>query len=607
MFYQINNYLQCIIIFILSFFLSCIFTKLLIYIQNKNKVYIYQREEVDKLHYSKEHTPSMGGISIFFSSFISLLLVNYKFIYDKKILAIIITFFAFFINGLLDDLLKVIYKNYKGMSGYIRLFFEILFSMILLFVLGYSFKDFQYVNFFNVKLYLGLFAVFIACFIMVGSSNAMNLSDGLDGLATILYIISLMPFIIYAFKNNDLYIGLYLLATFSSCIGFIIFNMKPAKIFMGDCGSLYLGSILGGVSIYFHLEYILLICGIVLIVETLSVIIQVIYYKLTKKRIFLMAPLHHHFEMKGLSEEFVVLLFMVRIYIFFYKRIINYMKVLIIGYGKTGKSLKKYFDKYQNEVFIYDKNTINEKNYCSYNYLKDKLPLFDLGIKSPGISDIDEEYLLIKSLCKEIYSDLDYAFMKLNKCHVIGITGSNGKTSFATYLYHFLSMKYRTFLAGNIGKPLIDYVDEIIDNDYVILELSSFQIRDSKLIKLDTLFYTSLSPNHLNVYIDVNHYYADKKRALFFIKNNEIYFINNLDNVIGIKDNQFEIKINFINEIKKYLQGEYSCKYANIAMNYCLNKGFSKEELLNRLITLKPVKYRLNKVFENKQFIFIND
>lgn len=283
------------------------------------------------------------------------------------------------------------------------------------------------------------------------------------------------------------------------------------------------------------------------------------------------------------------------------------MKVLIIGYGKTGKSLKKYFDKYQNEVFIYDKNVINEKNYCSYNYLKDKLPLFDLGIKSPGISGIDEEYMLIKSLCKEIYSDLDYAFMKLNKCHVIGITGSNGKTSFATYLYHFLSMKYRIFLAGNIGKPLIDYVDEIIDNDYVILELSSFQIRDSKLIKLDTLFYTSLSPNHLNVYCDVNHYYADKKRALFFIKNNEIYFINNLDNIIEIKDNQFEIKIDFIKEIKKYLQGEYSCKYANIAMNYCLNKGFSKEELLNGLITLKPVKYRLNKVFENKQFIFIND
>ena len=108
MFYQINNYLQCIIIFILSFVLSCIFTKLLIYIQNKNKVYIYQREEVDKLHYSKEHTPSMGGISIFFSSFISLLLVNYKFIYDKKILAIILTFFAFFIIGLIDDLLKAI-------------------------------------------------------------------------------------------------------------------------------------------------------------------------------------------------------------------------------------------------------------------------------------------------------------------------------------------------------------------------------------------------------------------------------------------------------------------------------------------------------------------
>lgn len=324
MFYLIDNYLQCIIIFILSFLLSCIFTKLLIYIQNKNKVYIYQREEVDKLHYNKEYTPSMGGISIFFSSFISLILVNYNFIYDKKSFAVILTFFAFFMIGLIDDLLKAIYKNYKGMNGYIRLFFEILFSMILLFILGYSSKNYQYLNFFNIKLYLGIFSIFIACFIIVGSSNAMNLSDGLDGLATILYIVCLMPFIIYSFKKNDLYIGLYLLSTFSSCIGFIIFNMKPAKIFMGDCGSLYLGSILGGISIFYHLEYILLICGIVLIIETLSVIIQVIYYKLTKKRIFLMAPLHHHFEMKGLSEEFVVLLFMVIGYIF------SFISVLLI-------------------------------------------------------------------------------------------------------------------------------------------------------------------------------------------------------------------------------------------------------------------------------------
>ena len=113
MFYLIDNYLQCIIIFILSFLLSCIFTKLLIYIQNKNKVYIYQREEVDKLHYNKEHTPSMGGISIFFFFFISLFLVNYNFIYDKKSFAVILTFFAFFMIGLIDDLLKVIYKNYK--------------------------------------------------------------------------------------------------------------------------------------------------------------------------------------------------------------------------------------------------------------------------------------------------------------------------------------------------------------------------------------------------------------------------------------------------------------------------------------------------------------
>ena len=196
------------------------------------------------------------------------------------------------------------------------------------------------------------------------------------------------------------------------------------------------------------------------------------------------------------------------------------MKILIIGYGITGNALYDYFKKYQHEVYIYDEKKLKIKNYYSYTKLEKDLPLFDLGIKSPGIFFNNEKFLLIKSLCLKIMSELDFAFSKMEKSYVLGITGSNGKTSLATYLNHFISKKKTTYLAGNIGKPLISLVDQIKKNDVVILELSSFQIQDCENIYLDELFYTSLSPNHLNVYCDVNHYYADKKRALFFIKNN---------------------------------------------------------------------------------------
>ena len=281
------------------------------------------------------------------------------------------------------------------------------------------------------------------------------------------------------------------------------------------------------------------------------------------------------------------------------------MKILIIGYGITGKALYDYFKKYQHEVYIYDEKKLKIKNYYSYAKLEKDLPLFDLGIKSPGIRFNNEKFLLIKSLCLKIMSELDFAFSKMEKCYVIGITGSNGKTSLATYLNHFISKKKTTYLAGNIGKPLISLVDQIKKNDVVILELSSFQIQDCENIYLDELFYTSLSPNHLNVYHYLKSYYADKKRALFFIKSNKIYCLNNSKKIIGYPS--FSIKKDFTKQIKKYLIGRYSIEYCNIAMNYCLNLGFIDEELLLNLKLLKPVEYRLNYLGQYHNLFFIND
>lgn len=311
MFYQIEPYLQCIIVLVLSILISCFLTKGLIHLQNNRHFFQPQREELSVLHQTKQKTPSMGGIAICLSSYISLLIVNYQVFFDKKVLDVLLTFLGFFLVGLVDDLLKMIAKNYHGMKESLRLFIEIILAFLLLKCLGFSYTDFQYINLFDNHIYLGIGAILLCTFVLVGSSNAMNLSDGLDGLATCLFIISLMPFTIYAFKQKEVILGLFLVASFGSSIGFVIFNMHPSKIFMGDSGSLFLGSILGGVAIYFHLEYVLMVAGFVLIIETISVILQVFYYKLTKKRIFLMAPLHHHFEMKGFSEERVVLIFMV--------------------------------------------------------------------------------------------------------------------------------------------------------------------------------------------------------------------------------------------------------------------------------------------------------
>ena len=268
------------------------------------------------------------------------------------------------------------------------------------------------------------------------------------------------------------------------------------------------------------------------------------------------------------------------------------MRYLIIGYSKSGKAV---YEKLQGEeVFIYDDN-INAENIIDYHYLKKEKPLFDLGIISPGFDVRSYKYRLIKSLCKDIISEIDFAFLR-NRVSIIGVTGSNGKTTLATYLNHFLSIKYKTFLCGNIGLPLSEIIDEVKENDKVILELSSFQIRDSRYLKLDELFLTSLSPNHLDHYDSKSHYYADKKRGLLFLDNKS--FINTIKGPFTYKNS------------KKYLiniKGKYSIKYALIAMNFAYNNGISKEDILKKCFFLEPVNYRLHPIINYGDKTFVND
>ena len=143
--------------------------------------------------------------------------------------------------------------------------------------------------------------------VLIGSGNAINLTDGLDGLASGLTMIALSPFILLAIVSREYLIAIYLSSLVGALMGFLYFNFPPAKVFMGDCGSLFLGSVLGSVAIILRSEVILFITGLIFVMEAISVIIQVISFKTFKRRVFLMTPLHHHFEKKGVDEVRVVM------------------------------------------------------------------------------------------------------------------------------------------------------------------------------------------------------------------------------------------------------------------------------------------------------------
>ena len=303
-------FLKLIFSLILSFILSIFFTKKIIKISQKRNAAQIERQYLEN-HIAKKGTPTMGGIGFVFSSLITFLIINFNDTLSYGVLAVILSYFGFFIIGFVDDYLKVKIKSYDGLKANLRILLEIVLVMYVILILkegGFT-LDRLYLPLFNgfintAYLFLPFFLI-----VLIGSANAINLSDGLDGLASGLSMIALTPFILISLNQGNYQLTLLLTSIIGSLIGFLFFNFHPAKIFMGDCGSLALGGLLGASSIVLDSEIILVIAGIIFVLEAFSVIIQVLYYKLTKKRIFLMAPLHHHFEKKGWQEWKVVMVF----------------------------------------------------------------------------------------------------------------------------------------------------------------------------------------------------------------------------------------------------------------------------------------------------------
>lgn len=268
------------------------------------------RDEGPKWHEKKSGTPTMGGVVFVLAAAVSTIWVCFwQHETSKLIWILLISLLGYAIIGFLDDGIKLFYKRNLGLHAWQKFSLQILVAILIIIIAATDNFQFKlFIPFFGIVNSAILFTIFVV-FWLVGFSNAVNLSDGLDGLATGLSIIAYATYSYIAFKQKNFAVLIFCMSVIGGLISFFIFNHKPAKIFMGDAGSLALGGGLAAVSIFLNKPWSLLLIGIVFVCETASVILQVISFQTTGKRIFKMTPIHHHFEMLGYSEWKVDIIF----------------------------------------------------------------------------------------------------------------------------------------------------------------------------------------------------------------------------------------------------------------------------------------------------------
>ena len=285
-------------------------------------------------HKVKDGTPTMGGLLIIGSVlFSSVLWGDFS---NRFLIVSLLCLLLFAMLGFADDFKKVTEKNSKGISSWTKISFQFLFSLIISFVLYFYVFDSTELNYIvpffkDVSISLGILFIPISIFIIVGSSNAVNLTDGLDGLAILPVILITSALGLIAWSAGNIIVSEYLYipyipgtgellvicgALIGAGIGFLWFNAYPAQIFMGDVGSLSMGAFIALVAIIVRHEIVFAVMSLVFIMEALSVILQVSSFKIRKKRIFKMAPIHHHFELLGWKEPKIIVRFWILTFIF---------------------------------------------------------------------------------------------------------------------------------------------------------------------------------------------------------------------------------------------------------------------------------------------------
>lgn len=290
-----------------AFLIAVLISPILIPVLRRLKFGQSIRVEGPKSHYKKQGTPTMGGVIIILAFAIPAFYFAYK---SMDLFLVLFAALGYGFIGFLDDFIKIIYKRNLGLTAKQKLFGQFLiaaFFYVMLIRSGYSTQ--LYIPGFDIYIELSWLYLPFILLLFLASSNAVNLTDGLDGLLAGTAAIAFSAYVVIAIASTKFDLAIFSAAVVGSLLGFLLFNHHPAKVFMGDTGSLALGGALGALAILTKTELLLFLLGGIFVIETLSVILQVISFKTRGKRIFRMSPIHHHFELLGWSEWRVVVTF----------------------------------------------------------------------------------------------------------------------------------------------------------------------------------------------------------------------------------------------------------------------------------------------------------
>ena len=303
---------------IISFFVTVILGMIIIPILRKFKVGQIEREDGPKSHLKKQGTPTMGGIMMIISMILVItgayvfLSVNNQGDLAHNLLPILLLTIGFGLIGFIDDFKKLVLKNTKGLKPSYKMLGLLIISVayVVYLVYGLHIGTETYITFMKGYITLPIYIYIpFAILVILGTTNAVNLTDGIDGLASSVsaIIITCLTIIGILFGHQE--ISIFGSVVIGAVLGFLMFNLHPAKVFMGDTGSLLLGGVVSAMALYLKMPLLLLVIALVPVIETLSVIIQVVYFKKTGNRVFKMTPIHHHFELSGWKENKVVIVF----------------------------------------------------------------------------------------------------------------------------------------------------------------------------------------------------------------------------------------------------------------------------------------------------------
>lgn len=310
------NYFQ-IKILLLSFVATVVLGICILPILRKLKVGQIEREDGPKSHLTKQGTPTMGGIIIALAITVLIIFIFLSYAKDdlelaKKLIPLAMMSIGFGIVGFIDDIKKLVFKNTKGLKPAYKMIgllsIAVLYVIYLLKIMDLGTNT--YIPFLKIYINLPIWIYIpFAIFVILATTNAINLTDGVDGLCPTISVIIITCLTVIGIVFDIKEVVIFGTIVIGICLGFLLFNMHPAKVFMGDTGSLLLGGVIVAISLYIKMPFILVIIALIPVLETLSVLMQVLYFKKTGNRFFKMAPLHHHFELSGWGENKVVSIF----------------------------------------------------------------------------------------------------------------------------------------------------------------------------------------------------------------------------------------------------------------------------------------------------------